>query len=342
MYDRNNPNKGNPPKSDDCNCKDNDTATQKTITAQRTIYCDDLYAAAGEVYQWEESYSGLKELMGYKKCMFVWTEENYQVYRNLEICVGTELIQVNDTIKDNIAGYIKENKSLGDTLKDILKKVKDVKSKVYDLREMACKLENCMKDSCNCNQMTILLGKAPDNCKDKTGQQPPPSGNRPSACDDVENIFNDLKCMPKSLALDIDSIFAAAADVVGIQVFSNINTLDGLQKTLYDQAKAFDKQVQDAMKKGSTDLQKAQDDLIKTGQDLTKSSATLYSKRSDFEGLFETVEYFCCPPCDCVNTESRCEERLKNCKEKICGICDDVKNTFCSEPPSGNGGSKQC
>ena len=332
MNERTTPNKGNPQqKPDDRGCKEKDNQTQKVVNTERTTYCTQLTLTSGDVYQWEENYAGLTELYGFKECLFIWTEENYQEYRNLEITIGTELIQSNETIKDNIANYIKANKTLADTLKDILKKVKDLKTKVYDLREMSGKLENCLYDSCNCSQLTVLTGKVAENCKDK-GYQPTP--NRPSACDNVDTIIDELLCMPKTLVTDVDTLFKASADVVGIQVFSNIGTLDALQKTLYDQSKAFDKFLQDTMKKGEGDLKKAQDDLVKTVQDLTKSKGTLYSKRSDFEGLFDAVAFFCCPACDCVKDGVNCEERLKTCGDDICQICDDVKNTFCSTPIS--------
>ena len=30
--------------------------------------------------------------------------------------------------------------------------------------------------------------------------------------------------------------------------------------------------------------------------------------------------------------EKGCEPRLKECEKEICGICDDVKQTFCCDP----------
>src|SRR4249920_2706873 len=89
--------------NDDCNnCEENDTATQKSISTARKVYCDDLYSTAGEVSKYETSYTGLTTLYERKKCMFVWTEDNYRRYRNTEICVGTELLQSNDLIKENV------------------------------------------------------------------------------------------------------------------------------------------------------------------------------------------------------------------------------------------------
>jgi len=310
-------------------CTENDTITQKTINAERKTYCDALTVAAGDVYQWEANFAGAQTLKKKKKCLFVWTEKNYQVFRNLEISTGTSLLQFNESIKDSTANFLKSNKAVYDGLKDIVKKVKDLQSKVYALRDEASGLKNCKNEGCNKTQWGVLTGDWTD-CKGGEQKEPP---KRPPECNGVKEKFEQLFCLPVSLAGDVDSLYKAAADVVGIQVFANINTLDALQKTLYDNSKAFDKHLQDTMKKDQDELKKAQDDFVKAVQDWSKSKATLFGKRSDFQGIYDTVSFFCCPPCTCVQVGKPCEERLKGCKQVICDICDTVKKTFCECPP---------
>jgi hypothetical protein len=312
---------------DDCgNCEDNDTATQKSISTLRRAYCDEAYTTAGEVNKCETKYDGLTTLYSQKKCLFVWTEDNYRRYRNTEICVGTELLQSNDLIKENVTNYIKWGNDLSTSLKNIFKTVKDVKTKLGDLRTAACKLEDCKNDSCNCTQMTILTGEAQKNCDAKPGQE-----NRPPECNDAKEVLDDLICIPKALGFDVDSLFKSSSDVIGIQVFSNLGTLDPLQKTLSDDAKAFEKQLADTMKLRESDLKKLQEDLIKTIQENTKSAAGLYNKRSDLEGLLCTTKFICCPNCGCVVEDDNCKPRLEKCEKCICDICDEVKDTFCNE-----------
>ena len=316
-------------RNDDCdNCEENDTATQKTITSERTKYCDELYTTAGDVSKYETNYNGQLTLYEVKKCMFAWTEDNYRRFRNTEICVGSELLQSNDLIKENVSGYIKWGNDLSAGLKNILKYIKDVKAKLNDLRDAACKLENCKNDGCNCTQMIILTGEVPENCKDHER----PKGDRPDECSDAKDVLDDLICMPKALSFDADYLFKASADVVGIQVFSNISTLEPLQKTLADDSKAFEKHIQETMTARAGDLKKAQEELIKTVQETTKSAAGLYGKRSDLSGLLCTTKFLCCPNCDCVDGDKgNCEPRLAKCKEEICDICEDVKDIFCTE-----------
>jgi len=318
--------------SNDCtNCEENDTATQKSINAERTKYCGELYTTAGEVSKWETSYTGQTTLYERKKCMFVWTEDNYRRYRNTEICVGTELLQSNDLIKENVTNYIKWGTDLSTGLKNIFKAIKDVKTKIGDLRDAANKLEGCANDICNCTQMTILTGEVPENCVDKPKQS---QDKRPDECSDVKDVLDSLICMPKALKFDADSLFQSSSDVIGIQVFSNLGTLEPLQKTLSDESKAFEKHIQETMKARESDLKKTQEDLVKAVQETTKSAAGLYNKRSDFEGLMCTTKFICCPGCDCVAEDDNCKPRLEKCKESICDICDEVKETFCAEEGS--------
>ncbi len=310
------------------NCVENDSATQKAINMYRRKYCDDLYTSAGEVTKWEKSNEGTLNLYERRKCMFIWTEDNHRRFRNTELRVGTELIQSNDLVKENVTGYIKWSSELSTQLRNILKAVKDVKSKMSDLREAACKLENCKNDSCNCTQLMVLTGKVPDNCKGESKQL---KKERPKECENTENLLCDLICMPKALSFDIDSIVKSSSEVIGIQVFSNIGTLDQLQNTLSMRSKAFDSHLQTTIRTRETDLKKMQEELVKSVQDTTKATVGLYNKRSDFEGLFKTVDFICCPDCGCVQTGDICDPRLHQCECEICEICDDVKKTFCED-----------
>ena len=178
--------------------------------------------------------------------------------------------------------------------------------------------------------MIILTGDVPENCKDNnnSGQQV----NRPAECNDAKDILDDLICMPKALGFDADYIFKASADVIGIQVFSNIGTLEPLQKTLSEDSKVFEKHIMETMTARAGDLKKAQDDLVKAVQETTKSAAGLYNKRSDHEGLICTTKFICCPKCDCVHEDQDvCKPRLEKCEEEICEICEEVKETFCTD-----------
>ena len=334
-----NPKPNDPPRDkddDDRGCKENSTLTQKTINKLRKTYCNELDTAAGAVYQWEENYLGWKELRKKKKCLFIWTEKNYQAFRNLQITKGGALNQFNEAFKASTTTFLKANKGLADSLKDVVKKVKEVKVKISDLSKAACDLKHCLHEGCNCVQWGILTNEW-EGCKGT-----PQEVDRPSTCDGVKEKIEKIIKIPCALDKDAELTLQAAADVAGIQVFANVGTLEGLQKTLSESATKFDKYLQEVVKKDQEDLKKVQEDFGKTVLEYVKSKTTVYTKRSEFVGLLETTGYFCCPDCGCVQDDEekchKCEPRLKDCKEKICEICTDVKDTFCKCPPSSTEG----
>jgi hypothetical protein len=327
-----------------CNdCKDKDNATQVSININRTALCKLLYNEQGTVSKLDTKFKGESELFQEKKCIFLNTEKNYRRYRNFEITTGTELIQTNVSIKASVAQIKDWNKNLNATLTALSKQVKDLKSKFGDLKDAACKLDSSYKDKCNIGQKKALTGIAPDNCPDPI----PPI----DACKDVSTDIEALICRPKGLALDIDSILQASSDVIGIQIFSNIDSLDPLQTDLTAKSSAFEKMISDAMKTRKTELDKLQDDLVTSVKTITQVGINRNSERAIFEGYYDATKFLCCPTCSCVPDDSSstdksntagnqghnecddecCPPRLKECEQAICAICDTVKTTFCCE-----------
>jgi hypothetical protein len=319
-----------------CGCKPEECVestynTQKTINTERVKYCETSYSAAGDVKKWEKTYDGESNLLNRRKCMFMWTEGNFQRYRNTEITLGTELIQTTDLIKENVKSYIDWGSKLSTALKDIFKAVKDAKAKLGDLRQAACKLEGTKTDSCYQGEWTVLTGRTPSKCGEESKPPPDPPKDYPDKCAGINDKICDLICLPKALDKDINSIFKSSSEIIGIQVFSNIATLEPLQKAFADKSKAFDTHLQEVVKARESDMKKIQEALIKSVQERTKAASILYTSRSTFESLYDTTQYICCPKCDCVPENVKvCEPRLHDCECRICTICGQVKQTFCT------------
>jgi len=334
------------PKDDDCgcnDCQDKDNATQVSINTQRAALCTLLYNSKGDVAKQEAKFLGEKELYKEKKCIFLNTEKSYRRYRNFEIAAGTELLQTNDSVKANTSQLSDWNKALNTTLTNLAKQMKDLKTKFIDLKDAACKLDTSYKDKCNVSQKRAITGKGGDNCEDK-----PPI----DACKDAGTEIEQLICIPKGLALDIDSIFQSSSDVIGIQIFSNIDSLDQLQKDLQTKSIAFEKLISDTMKTRKTEMDSLQTDLVSSVKTFTQAAIDRNTRRAWFEGYYDATKFLCCPPCSCVPVDDpassdnyksqtsgdcECPPRLKDCEKKICEICADVQNTYCcadgSNPP---------
>jgi hypothetical protein len=148
--------------------------------------------------------------------------------------------------------------------------------------------------------------------------------------------------LPGGLKSDIESILQSSADVVGIQTFSNVDTLEPLQKDLDSKSKLFEGHISTVMKTRKTDLDKLQGDVIASVQAVTTAAVERNNARGVFEGYYDAVDFLCCPCCDCLPKPQEqqqdqqqqqdncdCPPRLKDCEGEICEICKEVKITFC-------------
>lgn len=323
-------------------CEEHDTPSQRCINIERKKYCDQLYVEAGEVRKAQTAFKGKEELLKSNKSLYLWTEENYRIHRNFNFKVGTELVQSNESIKTNVDNYCSWSEELKKTLKDLSTEVKTVKSLFSELRVQACKLEECKNDSCNKTQWKVLTGKHKEDLENGKKQSEKES-KHPKACDNVEEIFKDLICMPKDgLVFDIDSIFKASADVVGIQVFSDPKSLKEIQKDLSDYAQKLEKKINESVTARENSLKELQKVVIECAKEVTKANAERFNNRSDFEGVKDAVEFMCCPKCKCVKENCKCERRLDECEKDICEICEEVANKgFCNDDPCDSSDDEQ-
>jgi hypothetical protein len=303
-------------------CVDKDNATQKKINALKKKYCESLTASYDNVGKLEVAYWGKEAIYKKKERKYLRTLRNLNRYVNTEISLGSQLMEANKRLTANVASYKAWDDGLADNLKKFFDSVKDLKSKVGDLREAGCKIDNSMTDSCSSGKWAIITGKNPDTCKDE--QTPTPH----EGCKDAEKIIELLICMPKALYCDVDSIFKASSDIIGIQKFGNIGSLVALQTDLSAKTTDLDTLLQTVIATRKKDLETAQKDLVQSLSDRTDSIVDVYGGRCDYDGLYRTVSQICCPICGCVQGKENCEARLDECLCRICNLCAEVKNTF--------------
>ena len=328
------------PQNGNCSDAEAKTATQKTINRIKEDYCKRLKVKVTELSESEVTHDGAIMMYKKKKCSFVKTEKNYRLVRNLELKIGVELIQASTEIKKNVATYITQNDALIAALKAVVKTAKEAKLKFGELREAADKLDGCRKDSCNSAQIKILGCSDGDDCNDNNKQED--ATKRPEPCRNVCEILDDLITIPDSLSQDIDIIYNSAAEIVGIQSFSNIKTLEKFQQDFATNAKDFDDLVQAQMTNGGLSLKKAQEDLVLVIKSLTQSGYALYNKRNEVGTVDKTKDYLCCHECKCL-ADCGCDgekgdddNRLKKCKCDICDICKEVTDIYSYESQSNN------
>jgi len=314
--------------------------TRKTIIRERAKICDLLYESVGIVGQSKERIDRETEIYHHRKCLYVRTEANYQRYRNFDVFVSTQLNTFNDTVKNNVGVYNKTYKDLNETLKNIAKGIKDLKTKVTDLKDAGAKLYNCFNDDCNKTQRRALTGHA-HGCED----------TKPG-CPGSDDIIRELIYIPVGLMQDADILFKSAYEVVGIQTFTNPESLDGLQKNLETSLKKLTGKVTETSKTREGDLKKQQDEMVKSVLEVEKAGLDLNFNRSNFEGYKDAAEFLCKQPCRCGDDPVKVEKHKKDrekyqnagpeilltlpilelCQQDICDICKIIDNSFCCEP----------
>src|SRR5450432_1016809 len=311
--------------SDIPDCIEKDNETQQKINAVKKIYCQNLDTSGNEIETLKIGYDANEKIYKSKERRYLSTRENCQRYINTEISMGSQLVQSNEKMKTSIASYKTWDDSLAAQLTLVFKTVKDVKTKMGDLRDAAGKLENSKSDSCSNSQWCIITGKS--DCKDDG----PPIETE--GCKDIEKVIEMLFDMPKALSVDIDAIFKSSSDIIGIQKFCNTGSLVVLQDSLYTNAKAFDKFLMDTITLRKTDLDAPMQELKAALADRTASVMDIYSQRCNYAGIHSTLKKICCPKCGCVQSTEDCKPRLEECAEDICNICGEVKYAFIKEEP---------
>lgn len=312
---------------------------KKTIRTKKDSYCDSLISLAGTLTASEENVKGLTTTYEFKRCCFVKTEKNYRITRNLELSTGVELIQSSAEIKADVTALVTKNGKLVDALKAVCAAAKDAKAKFSDLRDAASKLDACRKDSCNSSQMIKLGCKPSSDCNDNNKRQDSGGDSQiPQVCENACTILDHLVLIPAIFSQDIDIIYGSSAEIMGIQTFTSIGSIQKFQTDFETNAKAFDDQVVQKMKDGKTAVDTAQTELVDATKALTTGSFALYSARDAVEGIDEIKDYLCNHKCNCISEDGECgchnlddsNDRLQACKCEICDICDEVTSVYCA------------
>lgn len=316
--------------------------TKQIIARKKDTYCSSLVTLVGNLKASEENVRGLTKSYEFKKCSFVKTEKNYRLFRNLELQTGVELVQASTNIKTSVKDSLKKNDELVKALKAICTAAKDAKTKFGQLIETANKITAYRKDSSSDSQMIALGCPNPKDCNDKS-RKPDCDDEQQGTdgCKDACTILDHLQNVPATLFGDIDIIYTTSSEILGIQSFASIKTLDKFQLDFETNVKTFNDGLLAKMTTGKAAVDTAQKDLTDATISLTDASFALYASRRAVETADETKDYLCCTECKCLNDDDECGchdldnpgDRLKNCKCKICEICQEVTGIYCVTEP---------
>jgi hypothetical protein len=328
---------GNPPGPiPERECREKESPTGKCITTTRQPYCVTLRTAKSNEEGAEHAYDRSVRLYYKKKELFEWTQHNYELYRDFDICVDSELTAITTALTANVKTYSALSQALYTNLKKVVAAVTDLKTKVSLLGDAAYNLDKYRNDQANASQWCLLTGKNVENCK----PEPDHHHHRPEACHDADKVYDELILMTKKVLIpDVNSLMQSATDTVGIQTFTNIDGLTATQTNFGTATAALVTKVQATSKTRRTDLDTCQTDLATAVQNCTTAGVNKYGMISVAHGEHCTVQFLCCPDCDCVlpDRPDVLEPHLEKCECCICDIGEKIRSTYHHSEP-GNWG----
>ncbi|HEV9035127.1 MAG TPA: hypothetical protein VGQ51_00850 [Puia sp.] len=326
-YPGNQPGPGHHPERE---CKEKDTQTGKAIDTARLTYCTNLQTAKGDQASSEKAYDRSVMIYHKKKKLFEWTEHNYRLYRDFDICVDNELTAVTTSLTANVKAISGLSGDLFTNLKSVVTKIADLKTKIGALGDAAYNLDKYKNDQANATQWCLLTGKNVDNCRPEHEHH----HHRPEHCHDADQIYHELIHLTKKVLIaDVNSLVQSAADTAGIQTFTNIDTLTTQQTAFTTAATALVTQIQTTVTTRRKDLDGVQADLSAAVQACTSAGVDKYTKTSIAHAAHCTVQFLCCPDCECVRIEpcDSHEPRLIDCECRICDIGEKIRSTYRGE-----------
>src|SRR5580698_2336781 len=89
----------------DRECREKESPTGKCITTTRQPYCVTSRTAKSNEEGAEQAYDRSVRLYYKKKELFEWTQHNYELYRDFDICTDSELTAITTALTANVKSY---------------------------------------------------------------------------------------------------------------------------------------------------------------------------------------------------------------------------------------------
>lgn len=297
-------------------CGDSTNKTQQYIDNNKSGICAAFTDSLNVLRMREGEYKGYTPVYRYKKCFFIKAEETWRFYRAIDLCATLPAQKDADLVKDRLSKANDVNKAITAALAIVAKNIQDAKQKFALLSEAAHKLKNKADDNCNKAQRAALA-------KLKAGSK------------DFETCFTNIVDGSQQMyasdggcgdndTVSINKLHCTIGDVSGIQSFTSVDNAILLHKDLIDAIKVFRDDVILNIKNGEDDQKKAYGALGDAKQQKVTIRETLWSVRTQTQGIEDIREFLCTLPCGDLPT--------------IKSICEQAQNNYCNT----NGGGGHC
>jgi hypothetical protein len=244
-----------------------------------------------------------EDVEDYKTCCLIKSREIWDLYANLDLCYVVSSRKRTILLNEDIKAHCTKEIALEQKLKDAVKCIKEVKTRLNDVVDEACKIERCIKEEKRCKKGLHELIKEKDNEWLKL-------------LDHIEKT--SIHCF--NIAC---KAFDAGVDIVGIQTFVDLDSLKTLGTDLSVKMDTLKTDITANTKKAEEEWKKAFTELTTVKEELVSGEFAKCHSRNAKEGIEKTLDFLCNP--------HGCDE-IKD--TEIDEICRKVKENF----GNGHGG----
>ncbi|MEL6971951.1 MAG: hypothetical protein AAFZ63_10540 [Bacteroidota bacterium] len=249
-------------------------------------------------------YDSKKVISGYKHCAYQEASNAYNEYTNISLCISTQLTQDIAQIKANLTVYNDQSTLVGEKIVAGQDQVRAMKKLVTEVNELAGKLNEALKDSCNSQQKRSLV-------------------NGITAVNDdlafMDAITEIIECA-ESACEKADTAFETGVKVAGINAFKNVESLVEPGTNLETNTNLFNTDVTGNITFATEQMATSMAELTTAQQEETMTEAEKYKALLLKAAIVETEAY-------AKNVEAIDVSGLTSIED----ICEKVKKTFVGE-----------
>ncbi len=251
----------------------------------------------------------LKECIeDYKTCCLVKSREVWDLYTNLDLCYVAESNKTAMLLNQDIQTHCDKEVALEQKLKDAVKCIKEVKTKLNDVVDEACKIDRCIKEEKRCKRGLHELLKGRNN-------------EWKPMLDRIEEL--SISCFNISC-----KAFDAGVDVVGIQTFVDLESLKTLGTELEQKVGALRADVTGNAQSAEAEWKKSLTELVGVKEELVQGEFEKCHAKNAREGIEDTLEFLCDPGgCDKIE-DTDLEEICRKVKENFGNGSDDEDDDY--------------
>lgn len=238
-----------------------------------------------------------EDVEDYKTCCLIKSREFWDLYANLDLCYVVSSRKRTILLNENLKAHCDKEIALEQKLKDAVNCIKEVKTRLNDVVDEACKIERCIKEEKRCKTGLHELLKEKDN-------------EWIPLLEHIEKT--SIRCFNTAC-----KAFDAGVDIVGIQTFVDLDSLKILGTELSSKVETLKTDITANIKKAEDEWKKALAELTVVKEEIVTAEFAKCKSKNTKEGIEKTLEFLCDP--------RGCEE-IKD--TEIDEICRKVKDNF--------------